>query len=412
MSSESIGDGGSPEVPTTRTAKHAKHDSAWSEAVEEYLREKELSALDAHHPDDDSASSSPIDLSEQQVTVEYAASEEDDDEEPEPVYEARPLTPTEFGELFPSGRKMLIQHDNTYGDGDVNLRVDMHSSSHHGERDRVTVFHLKIQDLERREMSLRRYCRDSGREVCNTTRIYREVKAESRPKLMRSLSSALASLKLSSPSRASVHTGSSIEEDEVAVADEEEDLADENKPIEVAVANVIRLEFSNYAHIELTRTWGKGNVWHEFEYWGTKYRWKALPSVNGYPENCVYQLYSAGSDKSMASIVPVPLTAAEALEQEAKGGWIDPCSFWIEDVEIRRRADIAEAVIATGLIALVDDSILRRAGSTEPSRSRSPLVRSSSLKMDVEFVGPKRFVDEVFSRKRPAIKSHRSMPSR
>lgn len=61
-------------------------------------------------------------------------------------------------------------------------------------------------------------------------------------------------------------------------------------------------------------------------------------------------------------------------------------------------------------MALVDNTILRRAASQAPKRPL--LARATSLKLGVEFVGPRRFVDEVVRRNRPGIKCHRSVPSR
>ncbi|MBE7181245.1 MAG: hypothetical protein INR71_08560, partial [Terriglobus roseus] len=40
---------------------------------------------------------------------------------PTPIY---PATPSDFAELFPSSRELLIRHDDTTVDGNMNLRVD------------------------------------------------------------------------------------------------------------------------------------------------------------------------------------------------------------------------------------------------------------------------------------------------
>ncbi len=64
-------------------------------------------------------------------------------------------------------------------------------------------------------------------------------------------------------------------------------------------------------------------------------------------------------------------------------------------------------MIATGVMALIDDTVEGRAASREPRQS---LLRPASLRMDLEFVGPKRFFDEVLIRKRPRAKSHHSTP--
>jgi hypothetical protein len=55
-------------------------------------------------------------------------------------------------------------------------------------------------------------------------------------------------------------------------------------------------------------------------------------------------------------------------------------------------------VVATGLMALVDDCIKRRFSSKQNAQLHIPLIRSASLKMNMEYIGPKRLIDEMFSR--------------
>ncbi len=55
-------------------------------------------------------------------------------------------------------------------------------------------------------------------------------------------------------------------------------------------------------------------------------------------------------------------------------------------------------VIATGLIALVDDCIKTK---FNPKRTRQlliPLPSRSSFKLNMDYIGPKRLIDEVFHR--------------
>lgn len=57
-------------------------------------------------------------------------------------------------------------------------------------------------------------------------------------------------------------------------------------------------------------------------------------------------------------------------------------------------------VIATGLMALVDDCIKRRFHSKQTTQMHIPLLRNTSFKMaNLEYIGPKRLIDEVFNRK-------------
>jgi hypothetical protein len=79
-------------------------------------------------------------------------------------------SPKDFAELFPSARKLLIKHDDTTIDGNMNLRIDTSVKTTSGQLKDMTLFHLRMHDLKRREFSIRRYCRDSGREVCHSSR--------------------------------------------------------------------------------------------------------------------------------------------------------------------------------------------------------------------------------------------------
>jgi hypothetical protein len=68
-------------------------------------------------------------------------------------------------------------------------------------------------------------------------------------------------------------------------------------------------------------------------------------------------------------------------------------------------------VVATGLMALVDDCIKRRFHSKQSTQLHIPLIRNASFKMNMEYVGPKRLIDEMFSRntnpKKPSSASRR-----
>lgn len=49
-------------------------------------------------------------------------------------------------------------------------------------------------------------------------------------------------------------------------------------------------------------------------------------------------------------------------------------------------------------MALVDDCIKRRFHSKQSTQLHIPLMRSASFKMNMEYVGPKRLIDEMFHR--------------
>lgn len=53
-------------------------------------------------------------------------------------------------------------------------------------------------------------------------------------------------------------------------------------------------------------------------------------------------------------------------------------------------------IVSTGLMALVDDSIRRKWHSRHHRQLILPL--SPSLKMGMEYIGPRRLIDEVFNR--------------
>lgn len=56
-------------------------------------------------------------------------------------------------------------------------------------------------------------------------------------------------------------------------------------------------------------------------------------------------------------------------------------------------------VVATGLLALVDDAIKRRWHSTSQHQVLLPLIRNNSFRLNMEYIGPKRLIDEVFNRR-------------
>lgn len=79
---------------------------------------------------------------------------------------------------------------------------------------------------------------------------------------------------------------------------------------------------------------------------------------------------------------------------------------------MKRGSHTFRTVIATGMVALVDDSIVRKLTERRKNLSIKPLSRTSSMRLDLEFVGPRRFIDEVLRRTRPHLRPHSSMPVR
>lgn len=286
------------------------------------------------------------------------ASEDDSDEGPffdvpdssneRFVSGAIPSTPFDFAEFFPSTRRLQIKHDDSTLDGNMNLRIDTEVRAPEGRVD-LTLFHLRMHDLKNREFSLRRYCRDSGREVCHSSRKYSKPATTRSPGLQRSMSNALSSLRAKSDSKSSTKTtlkrsdsgyGSLCEEDLDSDAESMSSKSRRGIPIPT---NTTHLEFSNYAHIDIKRRGTKSSKRYEFEYWGTNYAWKRVERKTGNVKEVSYHLVDTESSHTIAHIVPDILTEAEVAIEDAKGGWVPPCSLWISDERsVRGLTDVAE----------------------------------------------------------------------
>ena len=252
---------------------------------------------------------------------------------------AVPSTPHEFAEYFPSGRKLLIRHDDSTLDGNMNLRVDTQIRESGNRTLDLTLFHLRMHDLRNREFSLRRHCRDSGREICHSSRKYTKPAAISRPGLQRSMSSALSSLRGKSDLRTS--TKASLKrQDSGYDSMSEEDLAEDavkKSPKTRSIplpTNTTQLEFSNYAHLDVKRRGAKTSKRYEFDYWGTNYTWKRVAVRVGQFKEVSYHLVNTDTTATVAHIVPATMTTSESQEEEAKGGWVPPCLMWISDAKI------------------------------------------------------------------------------
>ncbi|KAF2013039.1 hypothetical protein BU24DRAFT_425601 [Aaosphaeria arxii CBS 175.79] len=328
--------------------------------------------------------------------------------EPLPI-DAIPTTPRDFADLFPTSKRISIRHDDSTIDGNMNLRVDTQVEERHHRKQNYTLFHLRMHDLRTREFSLRRYCRDSGREVCHSIRKYHKPPPE-RPALQRA-STALANLMHKPDSRPSTAAGlkrsdSGYESIRGGGAFDFEDDADDSRPKTTGYAkgralmptNTIKLEFSNYAHMDIKRRGAASNKRYGFEHWGYEYSWKRLVQREDGQETIHYYLVRSDNDKhALAHISPIQLTQDQLREERARSGWIPPCYMRITDEKIlSSTTDISDVVIATGLIALVDDCIKRKFHSKQTTQIHIPLTRNSSFKMD--YVGPKRLIDEVFHR--------------
>jgi hypothetical protein len=298
------------------------------------------------------ASEEEQDLSEEPETYdpEYDVPEYSWREETET--EVRPSTPQDFAEFFPSSKRLYIRHDDTTYDGNMNLRVDA-ADPHSARKANVQLFHLRMHDLKKREFSLRRYERSSGREVCHSSRKYTKPAAGRRPTaLTRSVSNAFASM-LAKPefkrtnSTLSSHSTKStrpvIRQDSgYGSHDDDDDEAPTPKTSVQIPTNTTKLEFSNYAHVEVKRRGAKSSKRYEFEYWGASYAWKRIVEKDGAGKAVSYHLFK-GDGPAVAHIVPEMRSPQQVLAEIEAGGWVPPCTLWISDRSvIESVSDVAE----------------------------------------------------------------------
>ena len=269
----------------------------------------------------------------------------------EPLYQkskTTPSTPDDFSQWFPTTRRMFIRHDDSTFDGNMNLQVYTEVPQK-GRKVDLTLFHLRMHDLKNREFSLRRYCRESGREVCHSSRKYTQ-RAAKRPGFHRSMSNALSTLKGKSDSKTATleslkrHDSGygSLSEDDLNVEDIQQ--SSRTRASIPMPTNTTRLEFSNYAHVDVKRRGAKTSKRYGFEYWGTDYAWKRVATQQGNVKQVAYHLVDTRTSSAVAHIIPDIMTAQESRQEEAKGGWVPPCSFYISNqrIEDEKLTDVAE----------------------------------------------------------------------
>jgi hypothetical protein len=61
--------------------------------------------------------------------------------------------------------------------------------------------------------------------------------------------------------------------------------------------------------------------------------------------------------------------------------------------------DCFSLIVSTGLLALVDDAIKRRWHSRTHRHVQLPLIGNKPFRLNMEYIGPKRLIDEVFNRR-------------
>ncbi|KAL1954567.1 hypothetical protein VTO42DRAFT_1042 [Malbranchea cinnamomea] len=292
--------------------------------------------------------------------------------------------PSSFGKLFPSTRRLLVQHDATTIDGNMNLRVDTMVFERHRRQRRVILFHLRMHNLRDRKFSLRRYCRDSGREVCRSSMKYS-------PSFSRrdSLSTAFSNLRPHSEADSGIGSfrrlGSGFKSWAESESANQFRTSSEFLP-EVATpapTNTIQLDFSNYARVDIKRRGGRLFRHYDFEYWNTRYQWRESVQNYGGSLEISYHLYQSGRIKPIAHIVPERLTRLETAEEGRKGGWVPISSMWISEPSVfQRMSDVADVIVATGLTAMIDDCIQRKWHHNRSIQSAPPLLSPIAKSMD------------------------------
>ena len=257
-----------------------------------------------------------------------------------------PSTPADFAELFPSSRQLTIRHDDSTDDGNMNLRLDTLVHIPGSKPQSITLFHLRLHDLKERQSSLRRYCRNSGREVCTSSRKNQQSVIDSRPGFGRSLSNAFAAMRSISDAKTVTASGvkrsdsgyGSLTSRKSVEAEKDSTLPTlpsgrSSSPIPT---NTIKLEFSNYSQVEVRRRGTKGSKRYEFEYWGTAYVWRRIIERSPSSVRVLYHLYRGKETRILARIEPRSLSIFQVREEHKKGGWVPPCDMSIDDDQILR----------------------------------------------------------------------------
>ncbi|KAK1836460.1 hypothetical protein QBC39DRAFT_338148 [Podospora conica] len=347
---------------------------------------------------------------------------------PLPVYRrdvvetnVRPSTPQDFSKLYPSLNRFTIRHDEFTSDGNMNLRIDTVVTGR--RRTAIQLFHLRMYDLAKREFSLRRYCRDSGREVCNAKRKYVEPstpkpKAETteRPTLARSMTTAFKTLggrpalRRAKSTFGRPATGYSTSEGDEeyfgnhSAVSLDGPKAKAHRPVPT---NTMKLEFSNYARVEVHRRGGKNNKRYEFDWWGHRYNWKR--SVDKQLGLVSWHLVRDGNTSApVAHIVPETRSPSQVRADESAGGWVPPCFMWLADETILDAVtDVADVIMATGLMALVDDCIKER---WQPKKTHQIALPLTQRTLNFGAATPRSFM-QLFGR-RNSNKSTTASPLR
>jgi hypothetical protein len=107
--------------------------------------------------------------------------------------------------------------------------------------------------------------------------------------------------------------------------------------------NTTKLEFSNYALVDIKRRGAKSHKRYEFEYWGSTYEWKRVSNKDSAGKSISFHLIKDDSGPAIAHIVPELRSRSQIRAEEQAGGWVPPCSMWISDERVLSAlTDVAE----------------------------------------------------------------------
>ncbi|KAH8203082.1 hypothetical protein TruAng_002715 [Truncatella angustata] len=261
----------------------------------------------------------------------------------------RPSSAQDFAALFPSMNRLSIRHDDFTSDGNMNLRVDTIVS---GRRRRtVQLFHLRMYDLNKREFSLRRKSKSTNPAALRVFRyeIIHEATTEKNPN------------------------------GRFSVLDQEQARNE----------SLGQCRYRIQRHIQPRSLLGED---HEAA---------VTDKLTGVVS---FHLFRDGPHSApVAHIVPETRSPNQVASDENAGGWVPPCHMWLSDKDLIDAAtDVADPlsiVVATGLMALVDDCIKQRWSTKHTRQQRITLPkRSKTLDYD-DHARPRSLVHKLFSRR-------------
>lgn len=258
-------------------------------------------------------------------------------------------TPESFSRWFPSNETLFVRHDDDLTSR--NMCLNVLTATDQGFGPLLQLFYLRMYDLRKRAFSLRRYSRDSGLEVCRTSRIHKEATG-ARPRVRRSINNSINSIRnFSRRSSRSSQTSAQSSQSETEYSNYSSESAVNKDECEAQVStspqgpvvdtqseqssNQISLDFSNYARIVVSRKAFGARKSYDFEYWGTAYQWKRLKKSQSLGRKRSYNLYRRDhSDLVVAHITLQDLTWSQTRDEEEMGGWVPPIWMRITDPSI------------------------------------------------------------------------------